>query len=281
MVRLRQLALPIALACVACSGAPIESASASAADDDDDDDDGDATGVGETSDSDPTADPTGAPGTDPSADASTSIDADTGAATTEGDSAATTTIDAGESAGDTGTEDCHPRLNEIAMNVVGDDFSLEWIAISNPCPDEVDLAAYSLGWGGMDYTYGTHQLTGMLLSGACLVMGGPGASNTNYNPVFDQVADFMPDLQNADDADADAVAIFTGAAEDITAESVPVDAVIYGTANVNDLIDETGLVGAIDVGMGTDLETIARLPDAGGWVVNATPSPNDCGAPGA
>jgi len=273
--------LPWLLLASACSGTPVEAtgASSNADDDDADDDDDDATS-NPTDASITTTDPSGDPTTDPTADTTSASDPDaTSNPTTDGGEEATTTT-AGESSstGDTGPDGCHVVLDEIAFDVMGNDDELEWIALHNPCPQPIFLDDIALGWGGVDYTWGTLQLEGMIASDECLVIGGPQASNTNYNPVWGLDVDLEADLQNGDGA-ADAIGLFVGNAADIDADSVPFDAVLYGLANDNAVLDETGLPGAVDVAPGTDAHTIARLPGTDTWVVNETPSPNACNDP--
>ena len=139
------------------------------------------------------------------------------------------------------------------------------------------MTSHSIGWGGIDYTYGTLQLDGTLSGHGCFVVGGPTASQMNYSPAFAQGDDLEPDLQNPDGGDGDGIALFLGPAGEITPESVPLDAVVYGENNPNDLIDENGDVATPDVAAGNDMQTIARTDE--GWVVNEAPSPNDCTTP--
>ena len=282
MAWIRWFTLPIALACSACTGTPVESATGSAdgddADDDDDDDDDDD-GTTDPSATDPTADPTTDPTTDATAETtSASTDPDTGETSSDDGSDPTT---AGDTSGTTtGGADCHPQLNEVAFNLMGDDNGLEWIAIFNPCEDPIELAGYALGWGGTDYTYATLQLAGSIAAQGCFVVGGPTVSQTNYSPELDQSVDLHEDLQNPSSATADGIALFVGDAMDIEPTTVPVDAVVYGTDNVNDLIDESGSRSALDVEPVNDMQTIARVP-GGGWVLNGSPTPNDCSDPAA
>jgi hypothetical protein len=270
----------------ACSGAPIESATEGDDDaDDGDDDDGgetDATDASAEEATDASASGTAETASDASADAASDASVDTTAATDQDDADGGTsqgTTDDGETSSDTRGDECHPRLDELAVNVDLEDDALEWIAIHNPCDEAIDLGEYALGWGGSTYAYGGQSLDGLLEPGGCFVIGGPDATATNYEPVFDRAVDLTPDLQNGDEGEADAVGIFVGPAESITEASVPIDTVIYGGDNVNRLVDESGAVGEVDVAHGSDVQTIARTP--AGWIVNSSPSPNDCGDPAA
>lgn len=55
---------------------------------------------------------------------------------------------------------------------------------------------------------------------------------------------------------------------------VPLDAVIYGGTNPSGLIDETGQVGAPDVGDAPNGSSVARTSAAGSWSIRELPGPN-------
>ncbi|HSA22685.1 MAG TPA: lamin tail domain-containing protein, partial [Myxococcota bacterium] len=165
-------------------------------------------------------------------------------------------------------------LSEVLYDTSGEDSGLEWVEIYNGTNQAVDLAGYSLGAGGTDYTYSKLQLAGTIQPGGCFVVGGPTSSALNFNPVLDQAQDFNPDIQNSGTT-ADGVALFAVPAAQITAARVPIDAVIYGTTNVSNLLDESGLPGNVDVGDAGSARSIER--DADGWQVQSAPSPNVCG----
>jgi hypothetical protein len=178
-----------------------------------------------------------------------------------------------------GSASAAPILSEVFFNPTGADDGLEWIEIYNAGPSTVDLSGYSLGWGGADYTTGTAQLSGMLLPGQYFVVGGPTSDASNGNPVFDQVVNFNPDLENSGWFQAaDGVALFDVLATAITPTTVPVDAFIYGGAifstNSNGLLDETGSPGAVDFvqpffGSGYSAES-----DGTSWSQQTNPTPN-------
>jgi hypothetical protein len=166
------------------------------------------------------------------------------------------------------------RLTEVFYDAVGVDDMLEWVEITNTSTSAVSLAGFSLGSGGSSYASSTFQLTGTIPAGGCIVVGGPLSTSANYGPTFQRAADFAPDLENADSA-ADGVALFDVVASAITASTVPIDVVIYGSANTNGLIDETGAAGAVDVAdTSAGGQSLERTPI--GWRVQSTPSPNDC-----
>ena len=136
----------------------------------------------------------------------------------------------------------------------------------------MDLSGYSLGWGGTDYTYGTAQLSGIIPGCTVWVVGGPLADAENGNPNYDLVINFDPDIQNSG-ATADGVALFDVEASQITPVTVPIDVVIYGGSNTNNLMDETGAAGAVDVGDAPEGESIMRTSWEGNWIMNDTPHP--------
>lgn len=149
-------------------------------------------------------------------------------------------------------------------NQFGSDDGLEWVELYNDGSATIDLADYSLGWGGADYTTGTLDLDilGTLASGAYIVVGGPSSP-----------LDFNPDLEDGF-IFADGVALF-----DVPAASIggatPIDALIYATGfgfNINGLIDETGTAAAVDVTIGGAGQS-AALDGSGTWTASTTPTP--------
>ncbi len=164
-------------------------------------------------------------------------------------------------------------LSEVLYDVSGADNGFEWVELFNSGEAAVDLSGFSLGAGGTSYTTTVAQLSGIIAPGATFVVGGPTASTANANPVFDLVLNFSPDLQNSGTA-ADGVALFDVAAAQVTAVTVPIDAVLYGPVNSNGLIDETGAANPPEVGdVGAGM-SIERIDLAGTWVAQAAPTPN-------
>ena len=166
---------------------------------------------------------------------------------------------------------------EAYYNHTSTDDQFEWVKLYNGTGGPVNLAGYSLGYGGTDYAYGVLGLAGMVGNGECFVVGGPNgnaASGFPAGPVFGQSIDFNPDIQNSG-ATADGIALFDVPAAAVTGATVPIDAVIYGTNNTNGLIDETGAPGPVDVG-DSGAESSIRLQADGTWAVEPDPSPLEC-----
>jgi imidazolonepropionase-like amidohydrolase len=165
-------------------------------------------------------------------------------------------------------------LVEIFYDAESGDDTFEWIKLYNGSGETLDLSGYSVGWGGNDYTSGIVSLTGSLAPGACFVVGGPVSDGTNGNPVYDQVYDLEPDLQNSGST-ADGVAVFNMASGNVDESTVPVDAVIYGSSNTNNLIDTTGSPGLPHVGDAPKGQSILRL-SVDSWTINPTPNATAC-----
>lgn len=168
-------------------------------------------------------------------------------------------------------------IAEVYYNHTGGDDQFEWVKLYNGTGAAVDLAGYSLGWGGTDYSYGGLDLVGTINPGECFVVGGPNgnpASGFPVGPMFDQASDFNPDIQNSG-ATADGVALFDVAAAAVGPATVPIDAVIYGDANTNGLLDESGAAGPVHVG-NAPAESSIRLQGDTTWAQNPAPAPLEC-----
>lgn len=270
----------IALAITACAGHPLEANSGAdigQADGGDPDDVGSTTGSAAEGPSDDdgvvtTLDATGTTGEGrPGSDSSDGV-------ASSGDEVGS----GGDDDGDTGVAGaCHPILHEVANDVPMADDGLEWVELYNPCDDAIALDGYSLAWGGPAYESGL-QLVGSIAAGGCFVVGGPLSSPDNGEPVFDQAVDFDTDLQNSGPA-ADGLALYAVPLDalDPTAQ-VPVDALIYGSANTNALVDEHGVVSEPDAPDVDDEHGYARAAarlDAA-WVPSTVRSPGSCPNPG-
>ena len=166
-------------------------------------------------------------------------------------------------------------ISEVFYDPSGADNGLEWLELYNPTTDTIDLADYSLGNGGVDYTVSRVQLSGTLPPDSCWVIGGPTSNITNYLPLLDQAIDFSPDFQNGA-TPADGIALFNVKAISITSVTIPIDAIIYGTANTNNLIDETGAVNPPDIGVATNGKSNERVDITGTWRIQSIPNPNNC-----
>ena len=164
-------------------------------------------------------------------------------------------------------------ITEVFYDPDGGDDGFEWIEIYNGTYATVDLSGYSLGAGGTDYTYTQIQLAGTLEPGGCFVVGGESSDASNGSPVYDQVFNFSPDLQNSGST-ADGVALFDQAESSVGGSTVPIDSVVYGTTNDSGLMDSTGAAGPVATGDAPSANSI-ELTTAG-WVAQPVPSPNDC-----
>ncbi len=166
-------------------------------------------------------------------------------------------------------------IDEPGMAPETDDDGYEWIKLYNNSNETLDLAGYSLGWGGNNYTVGTMQLSGMIPSNGCLLVGGPEKSEDNGSPTFGLASNFDPDLENGGDQ-ADGVAVFAVAAAEVEADTIPIDVVIYGAeTNRFELIDEKGDVGRIDLAQVDPGEAMRRNGD-GSWRLSNVPTPDAC-----
>ncbi len=168
-------------------------------------------------------------------------------------------------------------IAEVFYNHSGGDDGLEWVKLYNGTDAAIDLSAYSLGNGGTDYTFSTYQLAGTIGAGECFIVGGPNGTAENGMgdmPMYDQAEAFAPNLQNSGGS-ADGVALFDITADAIGADTVPVDAVVYGGTNTAGLIDESGIAPEPHVGDSGAGASIALQAD-GLWAVQVTPTPLAC-----
>ncbi|MBI5507599.1 MAG: amidohydrolase family protein [Deltaproteobacteria bacterium] len=162
-------------------------------------------------------------------------------------------------------------LVEVLYDPRSTDTNLEWVKLYNGGAETVDLAGYSLGWGGTSYTNGKLQLSGSVAAGACAVVGGPVSDAANADPVLGQAIDFNPDLQNGGNA-ADGIALFHLPAAQVLATSKPVDAVLYGgPTNSSRLIGPDGQPAPVNVPAAPSGDTLLRT-GRGTWIDNPTPN---------
>jgi len=165
-------------------------------------------------------------------------------------------------------------LMELFYDPKGADDGLEWVKLYNGTGAPIPLEAYSIGWGGENYTYGLVNLSGTIASGACFVVGGPFTTEANGMPTFDQAFNFNPDIQNSG-VTADGVALFATSSSSVTVSSVPIDAVVYGTENKNLLLDESGSAGDLDASKAASGSSLLRVGVAE-WASNPTPNAVAC-----
>lgn len=166
-----------------------------------------------------------------------------------------------------------PVIVEVYYDHPGGDDGFEWVKIWNDSAATLDLKGYSLGWGGANYAWSTVNLTGTLAPGACFIVGGPASDPASGSPTIDQP--FQLNMQNGGDK-ADGVALFDMPDAEITASTVPIDAVIYSGPNTSNLIDKTGTAPANamvdDAPAGQSLLRVG--PEA--WEINPTPNVEPC-----
>lgn len=180
-----------------------------------------------------------------------------------------------------GTTACMPSaalgLSEVLYDAAspGTDDGREWIEIRNAGATAIPLGCYVMGSGAVSYRYSIAQLPPITIpAGGCVVIGGPDCGGAACTADLN----FTPDLHNGAGtaAGASGVALFHGLAADVTATSVPVDAVLYGTTNTAMLLDRSGSAPAMahvaDVGAG---QSIARSA-SGMWAAEPTPTPGTC-----
>jgi len=169
-------------------------------------------------------------------------------------------------------------LTEVMYDPSGADSGLEWVELYNTTGATLDVSDLCIGSGGGDYTNSLIPLDGCaggcsIAPGATFVVGGPTAGASNGDPTFDLVFQISPGLQNSG-ADADGVALFNFRCSQVTPLTVPIDAVVYGNANTNGLIDETGIANPPDVADASSGQSIERVDLAGTWQVQPLPNPN-------
>ncbi len=168
-------------------------------------------------------------------------------------------------------------LDEVLYDVPGSDDGYEWIKLYNGTDQPIDLSGWSIGWGGNDYTWGVLQLQGTVPAGGCFLLGGPSASADNGNPVFDWAVNLEPDLQNSG-SKADGIALFNVPAAQVTPSTVPVDAVVYGGSNANNLLGPDGQPSPVHVADAPAGQSLLR-ESADTWTINPTPNSVACPVP--
>jgi hypothetical protein len=237
---------------------------------------------------------TGSTGASGPASTSTADDGptDPGSATDASDEAETTAgmdSSAGETSESSGVVDsssssdtgrpvvCRLLLVEVLYDVDDLNDGFQWVKLYNRCDEPVDLAGYGLSYAGLDYgDPNLKQLTGTIDPFDCYLVGGPNSAPLNGDPDFELSDDFAPDLDIAEFAGS-AVGLFDVPAAQITTETVPSDAVIYGPNNDSALVDETGRpLAEPHVGNAPINGSIQRTSEDPTWVTAAVPTPNVC-----
>ena len=212
--------------------------------------------------------------------------ADTGSTDTGTD---TGTTAAEESSSSTGPTDCRPLIVEVVANpLAGDDDLHQWVKLYNPCNAAIDFDAetWSLGWSGGPteegtYAFGGVDLEGSIAAGGCYLVGGEMSVEANGNPVYDFDVDFAPSLRLAE-APAMTVpgvglALFDVDENGVDANTIPIDAVVYGENNDNDLIDETGApVAAPHVAVAPEGGSIQRTSVDATWETSTELAAGTC-----
>jgi hypothetical protein len=152
---------------------------------------------------------------------------------------------------------------------------LQWVRLYNATTIPIDLSSYSLGAGANSYVESTTQLAGTIGPGACFVVGGPTSSFDNGDPVFSQTAWFNPAVPAAASGGA-GVALFGVPASGAGTGTLPLDAVVYGSANTGGLRAPDGTVAQAVLG-GDVLPGDSLMLLGGGWIDQYPPAPNTCG----
>ena len=169
-------------------------------------------------------------------------------------------------------------ITEVLYDATGADVGFEWLEIYNAGDTFVDLSEYSVGSGGTSYTFTRFGLSGVIPPGGCFVIGEGGVDQArNGIPagfVYDQVISFGQGFQNGV-TPGDGVGLFF--TKTVTASSVPIDAVIYGTNNASGLIGEDGMPKteiSPAAPSGQSIERTSGTSDV--FRVQATPTPGRC-----
>jgi hypothetical protein len=169
-------------------------------------------------------------------------------------------------------------LSEVFVGAPGATDQRQWVEISNLTDETIDLSEYSLGAGPSDYTATRVQLGAqaeplpqglMLPPRGCVVIGGPLLAPSQ--PAYDQPVRFDPNLPA--DAGAYGVALFHLPAEQITAETLPYDTLVYGVAN-EALRAATGQAAPV-VPLAPANWSYVRTGEAQ-WQLQAAPTPKIC-----
>jgi hypothetical protein len=161
-------------------------------------------------------------------------------------------------------------LSEVFVGAVNNTDQRQWVEISNLTDDAIDLSGYSLGAGQSDYLATRVQLGFTLPPRGCAVVGGPLLGPTQ--PPYDQVTHFQPNL-GLGDTGASGIALFDVKADQITAQTLPFDTLVYGTTNAMLLAPSGQLAPAVSAAPGSS--SYMRSSESR-WQVQAVPTPRIC-----
>jgi hypothetical protein len=165
-------------------------------------------------------------------------------------------------------------ISEVYYDHPDQDSGYEWVKLYNGTTQHVILDGYSLGWGGTDYTYGTLDISGVIPSGGCFVIGGPISESDNGAPILGQAIDLDPDMQNSG-SKADGVALFDIPASQITTTTIPIDAVVYGGNNDSGLLGPDGGPASVHVGDVSASNSLVR-ETVEDWTTSSSPNAVSC-----
>jgi hypothetical protein len=161
-------------------------------------------------------------------------------------------------------------LSEVFLGAANDTDQRQWVEIANLTDDPIDLSGYSLGAGQVDYLTTRVQLGFTLPPRGCAVVGGPVLAPSQ--PAYDQVVAFQPNLALAATG-ASGVALFDVPADQLTARSLPYDALVYGTANAT-LMAPSGQLAPVVPTAPPNASYLRR--SASSWELQSIPSPRIC-----
>jgi hypothetical protein len=164
------------------------------------------------------------------------------------------------------------ELAEVLYDPTNNDDQKQWVKLVNTSSVIIDLSRYSLGAGKASYLETTARLQGMVAPYSCFVVGGPYSSADNGWPTYSQLYHFVPLIPHGG-SNAAGVALFDTATA--TTATLPMDAVIYGTANTGNLVGSDGTVATPDSPGAHAGYSLLRTPT--GWQEHL-PTPNTCSA---
>lgn len=86
-------------------------------------------------------------------------------------------------------------IGEIMYEPTGGNNGGQWVEIYNGTSSVVDLTDYQLEWGRNSLA-DSIALTGLLAPNSTFVIGGPTSDASNGSPIYDQILNFSPNLDN-------------------------------------------------------------------------------------